>query len=320
MDHLLQIQDLCVEFKTERAVSKALNGVNLTVDKGESLGLVGESGAGKTTTALASLNLLSKNASHKGDIRFQGKSVFQMKDKELLDIRGDKISMIFQNPLTALNPVFTVGEQIAMVLRVHRGMNKKDARKQAGELLEMVGIPRNRVHDFPNQLSGGMRQRVGIASSLACNPELLIAEPTTALDVTIQAQILELMKNLQEQYNTSLIMITHNLGIIAELCHKVAVMYAGRIIEYGTVREVFSTPLHPYTRGLLGALPSLDEDKKRLTAIPGNVADPRKLPTGCRFHPRCDLQDNKCADKCPEMICITEDHYVECWYHGGGND
>ena len=210
--------------------------------------------------------------------------------------------MIFQNPLTALNPVFTVGEQIAVVLRVHQKMGKKEAMEKAGQLLEMVGIPKSRVLDYPNQFSGGMRQRVGIASSLACNPELLIAdEPTTALDVTIQAQILELMKRLQLSYQTSLLMITHNLGIISELCQKVAVIYAGRIIEYGTVNEVFTNPSHPYTVGLLGALPNVDEEKERLTAIPGDIADPRNLPEGCRFHPRCQFMTERCKVSQPEM-------------------
>ena len=230
-------------------------------------------------------------------------------------MRGKKVSMIFQNPLTALNPVFTVGEQIAMVLGAHERIGRKEAMERAGQLLELVGIPKNRVYDYPNQFSGGMRQRVGIAASLACNPELLIAdEPTTALDVTIQAQILELMKNLQMQYKTSLLMITHNLGIISELCQKVAVIYAGRIIEYGTVKDVFSDPAHPYTRGLLGALPSVDEDKERLTAIPGDIADPRNLPEGCRFHPRCQYVTEKCKIEQPKMIPISENHFIECWH------
>ena len=272
MAPLLEIKDLKVEFRTERAKVKAINGLNLKINSGESIGLVGETGAGKTTTALAILNLLADTAVRSGEVYFHGKSVFSMKEKDLIDMRGKKVSMIFQNPLTALNPVFTVGEQIAMVLGAHERIGRKEAMERAGQLLELVGIPKNRVYDYPNQFSGGMRQRVGIAASLACNPELLIAdEPTTALDVTIQAQILELMKNLQMQYKTSLLMITHNLGIISELCQKVAVIYAGRIIEYGTVKDVFSDPAHPYTRGLLGALPSVDEDKERLTAQDVNM-------------------------------------------------
>ena len=315
MAPLLEIKDLKVEFRTERAKVKAINGLNLKINSGESIGLVGETGAGKTTTALAILNLLADTAVRSGEVYFHGKSVFSMKEKDLIDMRGKKISMIFQNPLTALNPVFTVGEQIAMVLVAHERIGRKEAMERAGQLLELVGIPKNRVYDYPNQFSGGMRQRVGIAGSLACNPELLIAdEPTTALDVTIQAQILELMKNLQMQYKTSLLMITHNLGIISELCQKVAVIYAGRIIEYGTVKDVFSDPAHPYTRGLLGALPSVDEDKERLTAIPGDIADPRNLPEGCRFHPRCQYVTEKCKIEQPKMIPISENHFIECWH------
>lgn len=319
-EKLLEIKNLQVQFVTERATVQALNGVNLTIHKGESLGLVGESGAGKTTTALATLKLLASSAQIlDGEIYFKGKNVMEMSKKELLDMRGHRISMIFQNPLTSLNPVFTVGEQIGMVLRQHKGLNNKQADEETKRLLETVGIAGYRLNDYPNQFSGGMRQRVGIAAGIACNPELLIAdEPTTALDVTIQAQILELMKKLQKEYDTSLLMITHNLGIISELCEKVAVMYAGRIIEYGTVKEVFSNPIHPYTRGLLRALPKLEGPKERLTAIPGVVANAQNLPSGCRFHPRCEL----CADQCktlqPQMAQISENHMVEC-FEGGVN-
>ncbi len=315
MEKLLEIKDLKAAFKTERATIHALNGVNLTIYKGESLGLVGEAGAGKTTTALSILNLLPQPAGKflGGDVIYDGKSVFSMSGKELEAMRGNKISMIFQNPLTALNPVFTVGEQIAMVLRKHMNMRDKDAKKKASELLELVGIKGERIKEYPNQFSGGMRQRVGIAAALACYPELLIAdEPTTALDVTIQAQILELMKKLQKEYNSSLLMITHNLGIVAELCQKVAVMYAGRIIEYGTVREVFSNPLHPYTVGLLGAIPRLTGARDRLQAIPGRVADAQNLPSGCAFNPRCQCTSDCCRKEIPELRKIDDDHYVAC--------
>lgn len=317
-DALMEVCDLVVEFKTERATVHALNGVSLSIRKGESLGLVGEAGAGKTTTALSMLNLMSKDSANilGGDVRFHGKSVFEMSTRELLEMRGGKIAMIFQNPLTSLNPVFTVGEQIAMLLRKHKHLSPRKAMEEAAKLLEMVGIPGGRVRDYPHQFSGGMRQRVGIAAALSCNPELLIAdEPTTALDVTIQAQILELMKELQARYDTSLLMITHNLGIIFELCQNVAVMYAGRIIEYGSVQEVFSHPAHPYTVGLLNALPKLTGPRERLTAIPGRVADPQNLPTGCSFHPRCPHASELCRTECPAMVHVAANHDVACFHH-----
>ena len=238
-------------------------------------------------------------------------------ERRLREIRGDKISMIFQNPLTSLNPVFTVGEQIAMVLRKHKNIGNKQAMEEAGKLMETVGIAKERINDYPHQFSGGMRQRIGIAAALACSPELLIAdEPTTALDVTIQAQILELMKKLQKQYDTSLLMITHNLGIISELCRNVAVMYAGAIIEYGSVKEVFTNPMHPHTKGLLGAIPTLDDQKERLVAIPGEVANPYHLPKGCSFNPRCECKNADCAKEIPPMIKINESHYVSCFHCG----
>jgi peptide/nickel transport system ATP-binding protein len=243
-----------------------------------------------------------------------------MSKAELKEIRGGKVAMIFQNPLTALNPVFTVGEQIAMVLRVHQKLNRRQAMERAGELLEVVGIAGYRVKDFPSQFSGGMRQRVGIAAALACNPMLLIAdEPTTALDVTIQAQILELMRKLQAQYDASLLMITHNLGIIAELCQRVAVMYAGRVIEYGSVEDVFSQPQHPYTFGLIGALPSLEGARKRLLAIPGTIANPKNLPAGCAFHSRCEQCEERCESEQPRMTNVGNGHFVECFKRGSGN-
>ena len=321
MEEVLKITDLQVEFKTERATIYALNGLDLTIHRGESLGLVGEAGAGKTTAALSILNLLPRPAARVagGDVTFRGKSVFEMREKELEHMRGNQVSMIFQNPLTALNPVFTVGEQIAMVLRKHMGMNNRQAAERAAELLEMVGIMGSRIHDYPNQFSGGMRQRVGIAAGLACNPELLIAdEPTTALDVTIQAQILELMKRLQTQYNSSLLMITHNLGIVSELCQQVAVIYAGRVIEYGPVREVFRRPAHPYTAGLLNAIPRLTGERERLHAIPGRVADAQERPQGCAFSPRCRHCGSRCAGERPEMRQIAGGHYAAGFHREGG--
>ena len=314
-NNLIEFRDYSVEYKTERSVVKALNRFNLVIEKGESVGLVGETGAGKTTAAISMLRLLPSNATiTSGDIYYDGHSISGMTEKEIRDKRGDKIAMIFQNPLTSLNPLFTVGEQISVLFRVHRGMGKKEAMKEASKLLEMVGIAGYRIKDYPGQFSGGMRQRVGIAAALACNPELLIAdEPTTALDVTIQAQILELMKKLQAERNTSLLMITHNLGIISELCNKVAVIYAGRIIEFGTVVEVFANPLHPYTVGLLNALPRIDKKQDRLNAIPGLIADPQNLPNGCPFNPRCEFCNHECKTSEPHMIAINDNHHVACF-------
>lgn len=323
MESLLEIKNLSVKYQTGRATAYALNGINLTIGKGEAVGLVGETGAGKTTTALSILNLVPQPAGKitSGEIYFDGRSVLNMKKKELMDMRGDKIAMIFQNPLTSLNPLFTVGEQIAMVLCKHRNIDKKVALKEAGDLLEVVGIARYRVNDFPYQFSGGMRQRVGIASALACNPALLIAdEPTTALDVTIQAQILELIKQLLTQYSSSLLMITHNLGIISEICQKVAVMYAGRIVEFGTVKEVFTNPMHFYTIGLLGSVPKLKGPRKRLVAIPGTVANPEHLPSGCAFHTRCTRCEDQCKTVQPPMVKINGNHYVACFKGVEGNN
>lgn len=313
---LLEIKDLRVQYTTERAVGNALNGLNLKIHKGESMGLVGETGAGKTTAALSILNLLPQPAGKiiGGEIFYDGKSIQEMSENELKDIRGNKISMIFQNPLTSLNPVFTIGEQIGMVIRKHEKCTKAEVDKKVMDLLEQVGIPGNRLKDYPNQFSGGMRQRVGIAAGIAMNPELLIAdEPTTALDVTIQAQILELMKKLKTEYDTSLLMITHNLGIISELCENVSVIYGGRIIEYGSVKEVFGNPTHPYTKGLLGAIPSLEGQKERLNAIPGKIANATNIPPGCAFHPRCEKCTGKCSTDIPEMIKLNDDHYVACF-------
>lgn len=314
-EELIRIENLWVEYHSGAAVAKALNGINLTISKGEALGLVGESGAGKTTTALSIMQLLPKEVGRitQGDIFYHGESILKKKDKEMNAIRGNKISMVFANPLTSLNPVFTVGHQIAMGLRKHQKLSKKEAAKEAAKLLETVGIARYRLDDYPHQFSGGMRQRVGIAAALACSPEILIAdEPTTALDVTIQAQILELMKKLQHEYDTSLIMITHNLGIIAELCEKVAIMYGGEIVEYGTVQEVFENPLHWYTYGLLHAIPQLEGERVPLESIPGLVANAQMLPEGCKFHPRCSHCTERCKTAIPALIKVKEDHYVAC--------
>lgn len=313
---LLQIRDLYVEYRASGAVAKAVNGLSLTLQKGEALGIVGESGAGKTTTALSILRLLPEKVGKitRGEILFHGENMARKSEKELNMIRGKNISMVFANPLTSLNPVFPIGHQIAMSLQAHDRISKEEANRRAEELLETVGIPKYRLNDYPHQFSGGMRQRVGIAAALASSPELLIAdEPTTALDVTIQAQILELMKQLQNQYDTALIMITHNLGIIAELCQKVAVMYGGEIVEYGTVREVFQNPKHWYTYGLIHAIPKLTGPKEMLESIPGLVANAQKLPSGCKFHPRCAHCTERCETEQPQMRTIDHDHVVRCW-------
>lgn len=315
-DELLRIDGLSVEYRTGVTVAKAVNNLSLTLKKGEAFGLVGESGAGKTTLALSIMHLLPEDVGFitKGNIYFKGQSIPAKTDKEMDSIRGKEIAMVFANPLTSLNPVFTVGEQIAMGVRKHQNLSKEEASKKAKELLQRVGIADYRMKDYPHQFSGGMRQRVGIAAALVSNPELLIAdEPTTALDVTIQAQILELMKGLQRDYSTSLIMITHNLGIIAELCQKVAVMYGGEIVEYGSVKEVFTHPMHWYTYGLIHAIPNLHGQRERLQSIPGLVANAARLPEGCKFHPRCEHCQEQCKAAVPALKKINEEHWVACF-------
>lgn len=316
-DILLEIKDLYVEYNTMEGSVKAVNGLNFFLKKGEAVGLVGETGAGKTTTAVSILGLLPKRTARipKGNIYYEGRDLLTNEGKKYLkNILGNKISMVFQNPLTSLNPLFTVGEQVAMVFRQHFKMNKKTSLTKASELLEVVGIPSYRITDFPHQFSGGMRQRVGIAAALACNPDLLIAdEPTTALDVTIQAQVLELMKALQKERSTSLILITHNLGIVAELCERVAVMYSGRIIEYGKVDDVFNNPRHPYTRGLIGSLPDINVKTDRLSPILGSMPNPMFLPSGCKFASRCTCKTTICEKSEPPEQLISEDHMVACF-------
>ena len=318
-NELLRIEDLSVEYRANGAVSKAVNHMNLVIHKGEALGILGESGAGKTTTALSIMHLLPERVGYitSGEIYFHGRPMSGMKEKELDQIRGKRISMVFANPLTALNPVYPVGHQIAMSIIEHEKIGKKEAEKKAAALLEMVGIAPYRTKNYPHEFSGGMRQRVGIAAALACNPELLLAdEPTTALDVTIQAQILELMKKLQKEFDSSLVMITHNLGIIAELCQKVAVMYGGEIVEYGDVKEVFTNPKHWYTSGLIRAIPNLSGPRTRLESIPGLVANSQNLPDGCKFHPRCAHCTERCGKDNPPLVKVSENHYAACWDAG----
>lgn len=321
MRTILKIRNLSVEYHTFEGRAKAVNKLSLEVEEGESIGLVGETGAGKTTTALSILRLLPRPVGHivGGSIEFKGKSLLDAPEAELRKIRGNKISMIFQNPMTSLNPVFTVGEQIARIFVHHQGLKAREAYRKAGEMLEMVGIPAYRASEYPHQFSGGMRQRVGIAMALACNPELLIAdEPTTALDVTIQAQVLALMSELKHKFKMALVMITHNLGIVAEMCDRVAVMYAGSIVESGSVEKIFSSPVHPYTQGLFGSLPDIESKVNRLQPVKGMMPDPFHLPEGCTFYPRCQKAGEECKAKRPALVSIEKDHFVACFRAGTG--
>ena len=282
-EDLLKVSDLTIYYKTDESVVKAVNQVGFTLKKGETLGLVGETGAGKTTTALGIMGLLPDPPGEiiSGEIVFEGKNLLKKSAREMRKIRGHKISMIFQDPMTALNPVLTVGDQITEVIRLHEKISPEQAQKKAMDMLELVGIGADRFSEYPHQFSGGMKQRVVIAIALACNPELLVAdEPTTALDVTIQAQVLELMTRLKQQFNTSMILITHDLGVVAEVCDRVAIMYAGEIVECGTLRQIYRNTTHPYTRGLFASLPNLKEKVERLKPIKGLMPDPSNLPPG----------------------------------------
>ena len=314
-EHLLEIKGLEVQFHTMDSDVHAVNGIDLTIDAGETLGLVGETGAGKTTTALSILNLIQSPPGkiEKGEILFDGKDILKMNEEELHSIRGSAISMIFQDPMTALNPIFKVEDQIAEVVKIHEKVSKTEAVKKAREMLEFVGIPAERGGDYPHQFSGGMKQRVVIAMALACSPKLLIAdEPTTALDVTIQAQVLDMMTDLKKQFGSSMLLITHDLGVVAETCDKVAIMYAGEIVEYGTLEDIFDHTSHPYTEGLFNSLPSLDEDVDRLKPIRGLMPDPADLPKGCKFNPRCPYADEHCQTVEPELKEIAPGHLCRC--------
>ena len=319
-DILLSVKDLEVVYTSAGAVIHAVNGVSIEVERGKSLGLVGETGAGKTTIAKSIMGILPDPPAKvlRGEIFLDGEDLLKTPEKEMRKIRGKKIAMIFQDPMTALNPLMTVGDQIAEVISLHEHVSKSEAMKKAGEMLEMVGIPAERYPEYPHQFSGGMKQRVVIAIALACNPELLLAdEPTTALDVTIQAQVMEMIADLQKKLNTAMILITHDLGIVAESCDKVAVIYAGEIVELASKEDLFLDPRHPYTIGLFGSIPSLSEDVDRLTPIPGLPANPEKLPEGCHFHPRC----SKCTQACKggeiPFVEVTPNHFVRCALFAG---
>lgn len=314
-DTILDIKDLVVHYDTDDGSVHAVNGLNLQLGKKKTLGLVGETGAGKTTTALSILNLIPNPPGiiKNGSIMLNGRDVLKLTPAELQKMRGSEVAMIFQDPMTALNPVMTIGEQIAESLLLHEDVSQKEAMERAKEMLKLVGIAESRAYDYPHQFSGGMRQRVVVAIALACNPNLLIAdEPTTALDVTIQAQVLELMKDLIQKYEMSVLLITHDLGVVAEVCDEVAVMYAGKIVEQGTADQVFNHTLHPYTEGLFNSLPNLKERGEELIPIKGLMPDPTNLPEGCSFAPRCPYATPACEAKQPELHKRGESHYVAC--------
>lgn len=314
-ENMLNVENLVIHYETDEEVVEAVNNISFRLKKGEVLGLVGKTGAGKTTTALGIMGLLPPKVGHviQGKIELDGENLFDKSEREMRNIRGKKISMIFQDPMTALNPVKTVGEQIAEVVLLHSHCSKVEALRRAQDMLAMVGIVPERYKDYPHQFSGGMKQRIVIAIALACEPELLIAdEPTTALDVTIQAQILDMMRSLQKKQGTSMILITHDLGVVAEMCDHCAVMYAGELVEYGTVEEIFDNPKHPYTKALYQSIPSLDKDVDRLHVVPGMVTDPSNLPEYCSFADRCEAKCDLCEKADPKMIRLNEEHCVKC--------
>ena len=318
-DKLLEIKDLEVLYKSGKNPVHAVNGISLTLNKGETLGLVGETGAGKTTTALAILRLLPERTGciNQGQILFEGCDLLTLSEEEMrTQIRGEKISMIFQDPMTSLNPVATVGDQIAEAIIYHSNgqkVSQEQIDQRVGEVLEMVGIPAARKNEYPHQFSGGMKQRVVIAMALSCQPDLLIAdEPTTALDVTIQAQVLSMMSDLRDKLGTAMIMITHDLGVVAQICNKVAIIYAGEIVEIGTVKDVYLHPLHPYTRGLFDSIPKIDEDTEQLMPIDGMMPNMADLPSGCCFHPRCKYAKPICSQKVPETVGTN--HRCKCHF------
>lgn len=314
---LLKVKNLKTYFFTEDGVVKAVDGVNFDVYPGETLGIVGESGCGKSVTSLSIMRLLDeKGKIVDGEVIFEGKDLLKLSEEEMREIRGNDIAMIFQEPMVALNPVYTVGDQIMEAIILHQKVGKDEARKIAIDMLKKVGIPEpeKRVDEYPHELSGGMRQRAMIAMALSCHPKLLIAdEPTTALDVTIQAQILELMKQLQRDLGMAIIMITHDLGVIAEISDRVAVMYAGKIVEYADVKVLFKDPKHPYTWALMNSIPRLDIEQERLFSIPGIVPDALHFPSGCKFHPRCEFATEKCKSEEPELIEVGSNHFAACW-------
>lgn len=319
---LLEVQDLRTYFHTRAGVAKAVDGVSFKLGAAETLGLVGESGCGKSVTALSIMRLVSDPPGkiEGGRIRFNGRDLLALSDEEMCEVRGNDVAMIFQEPMTSLNPVLTCGWQIAEVVELHQDVSRSEAHNRAVEMLRLVGIPapEQRAIEYPHQLSGGMRQRVMIAMGLSCNPQMLIAdEPTTALDVTVQAQIMELLGRLQDELGMAILLITHDLGVVAETTDRAAVMYAGGIVESTATELLFADPLHPYTQGLIRSIPDLETDQKRLDIIPGTVPDVRRLPVGCRFQSRCPLVDEHCREAAPPLVEITEDHLIACWKADG---
>lgn len=317
MEPVLDIKNLKLGFKTDDGFIQVVNGLDFDIEKGETLGLVGESGCGKSVTSLSVMNLLPESSNITGDISFLGENLLEKKEKEMEKIRGDKISMIFQDPMTSLNPVLTIADQIEEVIRYHQGGTKQEIKQRAIELMELVKIPDGdrRMQEYPHQMSGGIRQRIMIAIALACNPELLIAdEPTTALDVTVQAQILGLIKELQDRLDTAVLMISHDLGVIAQVADKIAVMYAGEIVEYATTQELFNSPKHPYTKGLINTIPRIDKKQDELQEIPGMVPDLSEDIQGCRFHPRCPFAMDECLKEDVELRDVGNSK-VRCILH-----
>jgi peptide/nickel transport system ATP-binding protein len=316
---LLDVRNLRTYFHTDRGEARSVDGVSFSIEKGEVLGIVGESGCGKSVTSLSIMRLIPQPPGEimpNSSIKFRDEEIVSASDKRMREIRGNDVAMIFQEPMTSLNPVFPIGEQIAEALRLHRKMSKSEARKSAIEMLSLVGIPdaEERVDHFPHQLSGGQRQRVMIAIALSCEPDLLIAdEPTTALDVTIQAQILELLADLRNRLGMAIMLITHDLGVVAEVCDRVVVMYAGEVVEEGPVEEIFNNPRHPYTQGLMQSIPRLGERKDRLAVIPGMVPSAINWPIGCRFHARCPYGFDVCVKDHPELFVVNEKHTSRCW-------
>jgi len=314
-ENILDIRNLFVHYETDFEKVEAVNGINLSIGRRQTLGLVGETGAGKTTTALSIMRLVPNPPGKitRGEIIFENENLLKLPEKRMRKIRGGKISMIFQDPMTALNPVLTVGDQIAEVIRLHEKLSTAEAVKKTMRMLELVGISGERYNEYPHQFSGGMKQRVVIAIALACNPSLLIAdEPTTALDVTIQAQVLSMMSGLKKEFDTSMLLITHDLGVVAEICDYVAIMYAGEIVEYASLEDIYLNRQHPYTKGLFNSIPDIDVEADHLEAISGLMPDPTDLPRGCKFHPRCPKCMKRCAERAPKVTEVSKGHFVKC--------